>query len=426
MSVRHHQASRSERWLSTGMPATSRRRSARPWKNLVRSTAAVGTLLALSACGQVTPETVLVAAQPAADPVRPLTPYSEALRCINQQIRTATGHAVTLTVGSVPDATGRITPGLRDMVTSAAAEVTAGGQRFDLTEVAVVPDLGFNYAGIRPHPGGALIGIGQIRLNNGLQLIGSLTQADRGNQSSNIAVGGSYQNNNIDAAKTDDISTLALDLRLVDITNGLSIVNTTRSMLAVQTRGSSANAAMTIGSFGLSFSYSLTRQEGAHQAVRTLIELSVAELLGQAARVPYWVCLKVDRRNPAVVERIARWFTAMTPAGREQDVRERLRSAGYQITAAPGSAADAIVAFQRANSLVPSGRADFETYAQLVMALMPSDVLANPLPKDPPPPSMTPLPTPAAALTGAAPSVPQLRHDAPVRTIGTAAEARRT
>lgn len=384
--------------LSNERADAGRGRPVRTRLKLVRTAAMIGTFLALSACGRTTPETALVAAQPAADPVRPLTPYSDALSCINNQLRAVPGRPVTLTVGSVPDATGRITPGLRDMITSAAAEVAAGGQHFDLTEVAVAPELGFGSTGVRPNPGGALIGIGPVRLNGGLQLIGALTQADRDNQSTDLSAGGSYQNNTVDAATTDDISTLALDLRLVDISNGLSITNSTRSLLAVHAHGTAANAALTIGSFGASFSYNLNRQEGAHQAVRTLVELSVAELLGQAARVPYWTCLKVDRQSPAIMERLARWYNDLTPAARDQDVRDRLRAAGYRVPEPPGSAADAIVAFQHRNNLVPTGGVDFETYARLITAQLPAGVSSAALPDDPPAPGIATL---AAAAPGA-------------------------
>ena len=284
--------------LRNGRTSAPSRRLAGQSLGVLRPAVIVAAVLALSACAVVTPETALVAAQPAADPVRPLTPYSDALRCINEQLRNVPGKSVTLSVGSVPDATGRITPGLRDMVTTAAAEVAAGRRHFDLTEVAEVPELSFaNGGGVRPTPGGALVGVGELHLNSGLQLVGALTQADRDNQSSDVSAGGSYQASTVDAAKTSDISTLALDLRLVDISNGLSITNSTHSLLAVHGNGVSANAAITIGSFGGSFSYDLSQQEGADQAVRTLVELSVAELLGEAAHVPYWACMKGDRQK---------------------------------------------------------------------------------------------------------------------------------
>lgn len=342
-------------------------------------------MMAVSACSSVSPDTVLVAAQPAVLPQRPLTPYSDALRCIHDQLVTAPTKPITLTVGEIPDATGRITPGLRDMITSAIADVASGSGHYELTELAVRTDGYPETIGVRPELGGALIGIGPVRQNSGLQMVGALTQADRDNQFKDVSAGVSYKDNVIDAARSDNLSTVALDLRLVDISNGLTITNTTRSLLAVRNHGVSANAAITVGSFGFSFDYSVSRQEGPHQAVRTLIELSVAELLSQAAHIPYWACMKVDRRNPLIQRQIARWFDAATDVERETEVRGRLRALGFRVPAPPASATDAILAFQQQAGLVPSGVADFETYAELLTRSLPQGATAASKADRPPP-----------------------------------------
>src|SRR6478735_4874833 len=90
------------------------------------SAALIALLMVLPACSRISPDAALIVSQPNMDPMRPATPYSVALRCIHDLIGTAGGPPITLTIGSVPDSTGRITPGLRDMITSAVADVTIG------------------------------------------------------------------------------------------------------------------------------------------------------------------------------------------------------------------------------------------------------------------------------------------------------------
>ena len=272
------------------------------------------------------------------------------------------------------------------MITSAVADVALGQGRFDLTEIAVREGHAGN-TGVRPEQGGALIGLGAVRQGSGLQLIGALTQADRGNQSASTSAGGAYQENSIDASRNDELSTVALDLRLVDISKGLSITQATRSMLAVRSSGLSADAGLSIGRFGASFSYSLNKREGAHQAVRTLVELSVAELLGQAARVPYWTCLSIDRNHPVVQSQIEHWFRALSPAELDRDVRDRLVARGIPVPPQPASASAAIAQFQRQQGLVPTGRPGFETFASLVGAQLPPGASIDQLPDTLPPPA---------------------------------------
>lgn len=346
--------------------------------------ALIAALLVLAGCQAVPPEAALVAAQPRTDPARPGTPYSDALGCLRDQLAAAPGPVSTVTIGTVPDATGRITPGLRDMVASAIADIAGGRSRFNLIEIANRAE-GFGLAtGIRPDLGGALIGISNIRQMAGYQLIGALTQADRANQSRGLDGGVSVNGSEGGVGLTDDFSTVALDLRLVDISGGLSVVHATRNLLAVRNTGFAIRAGVTIGSVGTSLDYSFDRREGAHQAVRTLVELSVAELLGRTAQVPYWTCLSVDRNHPTIRAQIARWYRAMSEEELDRDVRQRLRAAGVAVPEAPEPATAAITAFQAANNLVPNGRPTFETYATLVGRHLPRGASAGELPREAP------------------------------------------
>src|SRR5690348_15706914 len=93
----------------------------------------VGCLLALTIladCAQLSSDDGLAAAQPTTEAVRQATRYSGGLACVRRHLAKAKGHSQFVTVGLIPDATGRITPGIRDMVSAAVVAATQGGVRF--------------------------------------------------------------------------------------------------------------------------------------------------------------------------------------------------------------------------------------------------------------------------------------------------------
>lgn len=354
----------------------------------------------LGACAQVSPNAGLVAAQPATDPAREITPYSGALACLRGQLATVPGQSQFISVGLIPDATGRITPGIRDMVSAAVVSATNGSVRYIPTEAATVAGVAGVPIGTLPSALGLLVGppvapqlgpalpANAVLVTRSMQVVGALSQADKAVQQSGIQGGLGVGDQSIGASSTSDYGVVTLDLRLVDVQTGV-ILQSTSNMLVVRNSGRAANAALRIGSFGVSFDASFDRQEGPHQAVRTLVDLSVAELLGRQAHVPYWKCLSVDTAHPAVREQIRAWYQAMTPEEIDRDVRARLRGSGMRVPDPPAAANEVIAEFQQKNGLVANGRPTFETYATLVGARLPVGASVSTEDEGAPPPSPT-------------------------------------
>lgn len=350
---------------------------------------------ALAACAEVAPDAGLVAAQPAADPVRQVTPYSGALACLRRQVAAMEGRSQFITVGLIPDATGRITPGTRDMVSAAVVSATNGSVRYIPTEAATVAGVANLPIGATASSLGLLVGppVGPQQglalpanaalVAQSMQVVGALSQADKAVQQSGVQGGLGVGDRSIGAGSTSDYGAVTLDLRLVDVQTGV-ILQATSNMLVVRNDGRAANAALRIGGFGVSFDASFDRREGPHQAVRTLVDLSVVELLGRQARVPYWSCLAVDNEHPAVREQLRAWYQAMTPAEVDRDVRARLRGFDVRVPDPPAAANAAVAQFQQENGLVPNGRPTFETYAALVGARIPLGASVSSGTKTPP------------------------------------------
>jgi len=368
-------------------------------RRLLNLACSLAPLLAMAACAGVPPGAGLVAAQPATDPARQVTPYSGALACLRQQVAAVEGQSQFVTVGLIPDATGRITPGTRDMVSAALISAAGGSVRYIPIEAATVAGIAGIPVGTTASTFGVTIGppasqpgpalpANAVLVAQSLQIIGSLSQADKAVQQSGVQGGLGVGDQSVGASSTADYGAVTLDLRLVDVRTGV-ILQAASNMLVVRNSGYAANAALRIGSFGVSFDASFDRREGPHQAVRTLADLSVVELLGRQAHVPYWTCLSVDSEHPAVREQILAWYQAMTPAEIDRDVRARLRATGVDVPAAPAAANAAIAEFQQQNGLVPNGRPTFETYAALVGARLPVGASVSSGMKAPPPVPVT-------------------------------------
>src|SRR4051812_9165790 len=98
-------------------------------------------LSVLAACAEVPPDSGAAAAQPTAYPAKQVTRYSGAAACVRRQLAKVPGHAQFVTVGLIPDATGRITPGIREMVSAAVVSATSGSSRYIPTEAATIAGL---------------------------------------------------------------------------------------------------------------------------------------------------------------------------------------------------------------------------------------------------------------------------------------------
>ena len=117
------------------------------------------------------------------------------------------------------------------------------------------------------------------------------------------------------------VSVVSVDLNVGKLTTrqilpGISANNS----MAVMQSGSGADVGGLIGKAGLSFSVSLDKSEGFHQAVRNLIELSTIEVLGKLTRVPYWQCLSIESTNPNFRAEARQWYDLMG-AGERDAVR---------------------------------------------------------------------------------------------------------
>lgn len=342
------------------------------------------TAVVLGSCTLPDPKKAPVAVQPSNAPVRNLTSFSEALRCMDGLFQKYNKNGFVITSKTIPDATGKLSLGSRDMLITAISRMSQVSQAFRYVDyetdqlrqdsVQSLSQLFYNANRIQ-------LDMPQVYIS------GSISQVEQGVQAGREGVGLTTGVIDIGAQRDRNVSLVTLELHLGDfrtrtIIPGADSTNT----IAVVRSGEGMDAGAKIQKAGISFNFGSDTSEGSGQGVRTLIELGTIELLGRWTRVPYWECLQIERTNPAVLNQLRDWYDAMNDRQRIEFLQAGLAGLGYYKGPVNGVYTDAlrpaISGFQTDQNLVPNGQVSFEVYE----ALMQGKVSMRALPSTAPPP----------------------------------------
>ncbi|MGE3481484.1 MAG: DUF4384 domain-containing protein [Gammaproteobacteria bacterium] len=353
--------------------------------------------LALAACQA--PERAYDAQQPTARAVRNIGNFNEALRCMDDMFLATGKSDVYITTAGIPDATGLIATGTKEMFISAVSKMSAKSGAFRFVD--------YDPTQLDVQILSELVGLREDFVAPNYYIRGAITQLDSNVLSSSAGAGISIPFFDLAASRDQVVSVVSVDLNVGKLTTrqilpGISANNS----MAVMQSGAGADAGGLIGKAGLSFSVSFDKSEGFHQAVRNLIELSTIEVLGKLTRVPYWQCLSIEPTNPNFRGEARQWFDVMGGSERDQFVRANLARAGYLSPGTGESGAvlsDAIARYQADHDLVPNGRVDFDLYYRMLAGesrpagRTPAPAPVTPVVAPPPPVTEPPAPPPAAA-----------------------------
>ena len=320
--------------------------------------------LALLAQACVTaPEKAPVLRQPSNAPVRTISSFTEALRCMDTMLWNHGKQDVFITANGIPDATGRIAGGTKEMLITAVSRMSARSQAFRFVDFEPnLDDVNALYW---------LIGVQPDFRAPSYYIRGAVTQLDESTIGETIGAGLSLPGLDIGVSADQVVSVISVDLNVGELVTrqilpGMSASNS----IAVLSKGASGDAGGVIRKAGLSFNVSLNRSEGFHQALRTLIELSTIEALGKLTKVPYWQCLGIEATNPAFMSQARDWYDGMSERDRTIFAQRALQANGYYdgpLDGAPSQAlADAVGAYQGDNDLIATGRVDFDLYYSML------------------------------------------------------------
>ncbi|MBP2302115.1 DUF4384 domain-containing protein [Azospirillum picis] len=328
----------------------------------LRPLAAIVLTLALGGCF-TSGESARVVQQPKTPAVRTISSFSEALRCMDGLLWAHGKRDIYLTANGLPDATGRVAGGTKEMLITAVSRMSETSNAFRFVDFEpALDDVNALYW---------LIGVQPDFRAPSYYIRGAITQLDDNVVSEAANAGLSLPKLDLGVSADQVVSMVSVDLNVGELVTrqiipGMSASNT----LAVVSSGKGADAGGLIGKAGLSFNVSLNRTEGLHQAVRTLVELSTIEVLGKLTRVPYWQCLGIDQTNPAFMAEARGWFEGMSPTERISFAQRALAADGYYEGAADGRlderTAEAVGRYQADHDLIATGRIDFDLYQRLL------------------------------------------------------------
>lgn len=333
----------------------------RPLSRLLRRIAAACTAGTLLASCMSNPQTASITAQPKTPAVKTLTSFTTALRCMDDMFLRYGKSDIIITSAGLPDATGQIQTGTKEMMISAISKMSVKSNAFrfvdyDPTQLGV-QDL-HNLIGVRTDLG---FDIPRYYIR------GAITQLDAGVASDSMGGGIALPGFAIGASQDQIVSVVSMDMNIGDmitrqILPGMQATNS----ISVVRSGAGGDVDGQIGKAGFFFEMSMDRSEGTHQSVRTLVELSLIEILGKLTKVPYWGCLDIPQTNPEMIEQAREWYDRMTPDQRLTMAQTALVNAGYLGGPATGAMDEAtrqaLGRYQAEHDLIADGRVTFDLY----------------------------------------------------------------
>lgn len=276
-----------------------------------------GLTLALTACvtteesvrKEATDVTNTLRAGPESAPLRSITSFTPALRCMDNMFLMYGVRDLVVISEDLSDQTKKVSAGTRDMLISAVSEMTKRSKAVRL--IAYGSDssnlIGFMKEAEKKN-------LFQLTPKYGIR--GSISQLDENVAKKTEGGGISLGDIGFGRAATAATTILGLDLTMMS-TQDLTIVSgvTASNSVAIFKSGSGVEGEAGYKKFGINYQANLSRSEGTAQALRNLVEMSVVELFGKLTKTPYWVCLGATSQSETVKNEISDWYSGMYSDG---------------------------------------------------------------------------------------------------------------
>lgn len=269
-------------------------------------------------------------------PVSNLSPYAESLLRFGQMldIYKEGDPVIYMQTRNIMDATNLSNP-------LVGAEIPG-----DITEMVrtAVNRIGARVVYVPYHPD-YLISQAQLGAKFGVTMpdfliTGALTEFDRAiagagrSNSLGIEFGGGKGKVELggDVKRTAIFSALALDLNLVSFSTQ-QMVPRIQASNAIKVLNFSSEDNASIGFYGDAFGFKLEGKylQGRHSAIRTLVDLSVLELVGKATNTPYWRCIPGGQPDPVVVGNMQKAYDSLSPELKLGLIQVTLRKYGEPV-----------------------------------------------------------------------------------------------
>lgn len=271
-------------------------------------------------------------------------------------------HNIRVMADEFSDPTGTIKVGARDMLIDALASMSATSNAFVFVDL----DLSHNIEKA----------VNLAQSSNRITLPdyyikGSFVKSDQGISQWGKRFGAAIKQFSFGSAKDSMVSVIGLDMAVGD-TQSLELMNDVRTSneIAIVRSGKSTQAELLLPFASFGFDKHVDTSEGAHEAVRTLIDLSAIEMVGKFTRVPYWKCLELPETDPMAIRTAQTFFSKMTALEQTSRIQEGLRRAGGYAGRTDGYASpdmgEAVSRYRVKHNMPAGTNADFELYYSLL------------------------------------------------------------
>lgn len=337
-----------------------------------------------------------VAAGPKNDAVKTVTNFSSSLRCMDELFLGYGKQGIVITSAGIPDETGKVKTGTKEMVISAIAKMTVKSNAFEFIDFHSQGDDLKNLFDSLGDQG---------RKVPDYYVRGSITQMDDQAVNKNIGVGFSLPFLDFGLSKQQGFDVISMDMSVGEAqTRKILPATSTSNTMVITKGGRSGEAGGKLGNVGLSFNMDLSKTEGVGATTRTLVELGLIEALGKFTQVPYWKCLNADLTNPHLREQALERFEGIKPKDLTLFVQRKLGGSMNRykgpIDGVLSESLTAVIAeYQAQNGLIADGKINFDLYASLL------DDKQN---------ELAALPTTPPVSARASAAVPAARSEAPL------------
>lgn len=317
--------------------------------------------------------------KPVVAPVRSVSNFNEALACMDKLLADSGRGTTLVTSKAIPDASGRLFVGTKDMVVTAlhAMSRTSNAFRFvdfELNQLSQDSVQGMtNWAMSK--------GYVQLQMPR-IYVSGSISFMDQNIRSERQGAGLATPLFDFGASRDKNSSVFGMDLHLGDFTTRTLIQGiASANEIVVANAGMGMDAGGRIKKTGVQFNLGAEVSQGVGPAVRSLVDLGMIELIGKWAQLPYWQCLALDSSHPEYMAQMLAWWGKMTMEQRVRFFQTSLSKQGYFAGPQDGKPSatleKAVLAYQADQNLIETGRINFETYAQFMRKLVVFDEAGN-------------------------------------------------
>lgn len=339
-----------------------------------------GKLSGLSCCARLLVPVLISSMQPAAyanedvaeavnanrpksAPVKTITSFSQALRCMDELFAAFGKKNIVITSAGMPDETGKVNTGTKEMLISTISKMTLKSNAFEFIDFHNKND---DLANLFASTGD------ESRMRPDYYIRGSITQMDDNAVRTNKGAGLSLPFLDFGVSKDDAFDVISMDMSIGEVASRRILPSTsTSNTMVIKKSGRSGEAGGKVMKLGLSFNVDISRSEGVGATTRALVELGLIETLGKFTQVPYWRCLDTDLTNPAIRSQALEDFEGMKDKDRILFVQRKLggtmnRYRGPMNGIMNDDLKNAILEYQAAAHLVADGTVNFDLYASLI------------------------------------------------------------